>query len=432
MLTALLHSIGIIDLLRWLRSTLSGRDVVEGGRAAAAALRGRFAAAARTQFWPWVLHELATRDVDARNLLMARQRERHEWRASHGRFNALSEEHMNEAFGRVFTESTDPEHRFTVFGEIARMNDADFEAFLDAVTNDGFERYLTHLTEVVLGRVWPQAHELDARASRALRWAAVGGAVFFGIYAFAEVSGWDAIHGALAIYLVACGMVAFWQWPTVVAGLSAFKPTRPAMEVVGAGFAAASLLLVLGIFVPLHLAPWQAQMASLVALIGLSAVAYWGFLKGMRAPMFSPKTVGATLAMVVILTAVWSLNERYDNVIGRTLTSVQNQVQGFGLGSSRAEAAEIRVPGCDSSMKGASSHTFVAGSTFSNVEKIPPHSEFRITADAPVEALFTDGSSYILSGDGCSDLGHHPQAHFRVRSVSGEAVHVSVATRSIK
>lgn len=435
MIAGFLHALGIIELLERIAKFLPKEradELIVGGKDFYKSLEARFAAAAREKFWPWAQTAFMDRDPVGWDLLFARQQARHEWWASGGAFNEFSETYMNTAFGRVFTETTDPEDRFRIFGQVARMNDAQLAAWLDAVTDDGFEQYFAYVRRLA-AELWAgELQHLHAQAANGLRWAAVGAAIFFVVFAFAEVSGWDLIHGFLAIYLMVGAVAAFWRWPTVVAGLSAFKPTRPAMEVVGAAFAAASLLLVLGILVPLHLAPWQAQMMALIALLGLSSVAYWGFLKGMHAPMFSPKTVGATLALVLVLVTLWALNEKYP-AIGQALTSVQNQVKGIEFGSaSKAEAAEVRVSGCDIGATEGMRHTFVAGNNFSNLEKIPPHSEFRITADAPVEVLFTDGASYVLSGDGCEDMGHHSLAHFRVRSVSGEPAHVSVATRGIK
>jgi len=351
MLSGILHALGVIELFDRLRKLIPDERIVEGGRGLYKKLDERFQLAAREKFWPWVLTDFKTRDPAGYDLLFARQRERHEWQGSEGAFNALSETYMNVALGRVFEQETDPENRFRIFGDVARMDDAGFAAWLDAVTDDGFEQYFAHVRHLAVHLWWPEAQRLRAYADRALRTTLVAVGIFFVVFVVAETSGWDLFHVFLAIFVVAGIGVAFWQWPAVVVALSGPEQTRKVFEPVAAGFAAATLLIVVGMFVPTHLAPWKMQVLALVSLPGLGVAAYWGFLKGMTSPLFTPKTVGFVFASVLLVTAFWAFNEKYEGGMTDTLDSLVNRAEAAvddALPSPQATEHPVGV--CDSAI----------------------------------------------------------------------------------
>lgn len=345
MLAAILHLFGFMEILDRIEKLLSNRNFSDAGKALYGRLDERFKLAAREEFWPWAMATFQPRDPAGYKALFARQQERHEWRNSGGAFNALSESYMNVALGKVFRAETDPENRFRIFGEVARMDDAEFAAWLDAVTDDGFEQYFEHLRWLVVHAWAPEVNRLRAYADRALRSATLAAGVFLAFFVLAETSGWDAIYALLAIFVVVAIAVTWWQWPTLVVVLSASKQTRKALEPVAAGFATTILLVVVGMFVPTHLAPWKMQVASLAAVAGLGGVAYWGFLKGMKSSIVTPKTVGFALTSVIVVTVLWAFNVQQNGAIGNAVSPVYEWAKDlvtepFASSASAAEAGD--------------------------------------------------------------------------------------------
>lgn len=438
MLSGLLHMLGVMELFDRIKKLFETEKVVEGGKALYKRLDARFAEAARDEFWPWVddgISGLLDRDPLAAQLLHARQLERHEYRASGGRFNALSETYMNEAFGRVFKATPDPEKRLQLFGQIARKDDRNFAAWLDAVTDDGFERYILFAADTVIDRVWPRLTEAEQVARNALRWVMGGALAFYLIFVFGEVTGNNAVHGLLFLGLLAGMAVAWWHGATIAVAVSAIQQTRSAMEVVAAGFAAATLMLVVGILVPFHLAPRELELASIITMPGLAFAAYWGFLKGMSSPLFTPKTVGFVFASVLLVTAFWAFNEKYEGRLSDTFFQF-GESAGSLLPSAEASTleSEERSSCIATRSAGWSERTLLVDQNWSELQKIPPRSEFLVSSTTPVVVEFVDGSRYTVQPDACegNGFGHHALAHFRARALDGEVASVTISHRSIK
>jgi len=193
-----IHAVGITYLVEELKNVVLGfgRDFAKDR------IAKRFEEH-REEYYQWLWSSFKDREPDAYQRLWHQQRRRHDWEASGGVFNRASEDEMNKALGDLYvsimtskvsdlaagvTEGSPKSIRealsildrgydaeelcFTVFQELAAMDDHDFEVALDALTEDGPIRYLLMVSDATrnfFAQQWPRFDAADRALATRIR-----------------------------------------------------------------------------------------------------------------------------------------------------------------------------------------------------------------------------------------------------------------------
>lgn len=302
---------------------------------------------------------------------------------------------------------------------------------------------------------------------------------------------WESYLYARAVSAWAVRMVIIWFVVLVaVALLGAFPAVKPVFVTVlmvvtlaGGALFLHGLVLELGIAAatPGYKAPVELPREAVLgdaakALVGLPREAILGVAKAAGVVFVGQLAAGiyvyllplhavwtllpvliASILMVVVtgrllgwsprpgLVGLWAMSLIL--FVGITLLAVKESGYADGLAGSvrsmipSASAAETTV--LESAERssciwarstGWTEKVFLVDGRWSDLEKIPPRSEFIVSATAPIAVEFTDGTRYTVHPDECDGdgFGHHDRAHFRVRALDGNVASVTISHRFLR